>query len=162
MPVKEDLIRNKRTFYPAPKPAINREAFSNAYMTLKTAEKRLCQTSTFAQSMPMMAEPSEGQQAQSLRQGYTESQGAGRDDADEEMKGDEVRDANVEPFSPGKPAPSANSSPHALAQEEENDSITKQKAEARMKREIEERKAGNGDTQTARETKTKGMSVRHM
>ena len=99
MPLKEDIIRNKRTFYPAPKPAINREAFRNAYMTLKTAEKRLCQDSAFAQSMPTTAETSEGQQAQSLRHGYREHQGADRDGGDEEMKGLEVRDADVQPFS---------------------------------------------------------------
>ena len=105
MPLKEDLIRNKRTFYPAPKPAITREAFRNAYLTLKAAEKRLCQDSAFAQSMP--AETSEGQQAQSLRQGYMEYQGADRDDVGEQLKGDEVREANAEPSSCMKPAPSA-------------------------------------------------------
>ena len=108
MPLKEDIIRNKRIFYPAPKPAINREAFRNAYMTLKTAEKRLCQDSAFAQSMPMTVETSEGQQAQSLRQGYMVHQGSGLDGADEEMKVDEVRAANVEPFFRRKPASSAN------------------------------------------------------
>ena len=104
MPLKEDMIRNKRTFYPAPKPAINREAFRNAYMTLKTAEKRLCQDSTFAQSMPMTAETSEGQQVQSLHR--MEHQVADHDGDDEDMMGDEVRDADVEAFSREKPAPS--------------------------------------------------------
>ena len=98
------MIRNKRTFYPAPKPAINREAFRNAYMTLKTAEKRLCQDSAFAHSMPMTAETSEGQQVQSLHR--TEYRDADHDGDDEEMKGDEVRDADVEAFSYKKPAPS--------------------------------------------------------
>ncbi len=64
MTTREEVVRNRKRLYPAPKPAISREAFRNAYMTLKLAEQRLFHDEALTQSMHGPLDPTDGDHMQ--------------------------------------------------------------------------------------------------
>ena len=66
MTTREEVVRNRKRLYPAPKPAISREAFRNAYMTLKLAEKRLFQEDIPTHASHGPSEHPDGQHMQPL------------------------------------------------------------------------------------------------
>ncbi len=91
MQSKEEVVRNRKKLYPAPKPAISREAFRNAYMRLKAAERRLFQEQSSEQSTPIGADANDGHQCQSHGHHSGENTGRGHEDGALPMETEEVR-----------------------------------------------------------------------
>ena len=83
-------MRNRKRLYPAPKPGISREAFRNAYMTLKLAEKRLFHDDSMTQSMHAPSNIPEGQYMQSLGNASAGDNSSGREEDVEPMDTDDV------------------------------------------------------------------------
>ncbi len=90
MTTKEEVVRNRKKLYPAPKPAISREAFRDAYLRLKLAEKRLCLEQKPAQSTHEPSAILAGQHCQSPGNGSAGDSSIGREDDEEAMDIDEV------------------------------------------------------------------------
>ena len=91
MQSKEEVVRNRKKLYPAPKSAISREAFRNAYMRLKAAERRLCQEQNADQSMLIGAAASVGHHFQSHGHHSGEDNSTGHEDGFQPMETEEVQ-----------------------------------------------------------------------
>lgn len=88
---KEEVVRNRKKLYPAPKPAISREAFRNAYMRLKAAERRLCQEQNSEQFTLTGADARDSHLFQSHGQHSGEDNSTGHEDGAQPMETEEVR-----------------------------------------------------------------------
>ena len=91
MTTREEVVRNRKRLYPAPKPGISREAFRNAYMTLKLAEKRLFHDDIMTQATHAPTDPPEVQHMQSPGNASAWDNSSGRDGDAEPMDTDDVR-----------------------------------------------------------------------
>ncbi|CAL5227863.1 g10898 [Coccomyxa viridis] len=94
MTTREEVVRNRKRLYPAPKPAISREAFRNAYMTLKLAEQRLFHDEALTQSMHGPLDPTDGDHMQTPDNASAGHNSTGPEEDAEPM---ETADANGVP-----------------------------------------------------------------
>ena len=90
MTTREEVVRNRKRLYPAPKPAISREAFRSAYMTLKLSEKQLFHDEALTQSAHGPLDTTDGQHMQSPGMASAVNNSVGREEDAEPMYTDNV------------------------------------------------------------------------
>ena len=90
MTTREEVVRNRKRLYPAPKPAISREAFRNAYMTLKLAEQRLFHDEALTRSVHGPLDTADGEHMQTPDNASAGNNSTGPEEDAEPMESDDV------------------------------------------------------------------------